>query len=304
MEKRKLIGIGVVSWLVFSAFLVWAMFFPSQGFLRSTASRAKSITTSYAKSVTGGILIAENIHKTRFSSGRIVYLLDDGIMYSRYFNRPIRIRGISGSLVWTSASGGLSLVLPALEMGPAMDDILAGCGAVQVTVEIDTLGYLLVTREDGALIRCDPGHGAGVSPFAKDATIEYGSVPIRLVNENRVSHLTFDGYTASGRLLDAKFAEIMTNGESRRDLFIAGEPVVEFQKSLTAGSPRYLGRFTAEGTRWETRLGSHENEIVRINHCFLRDKLLIILGNNNQSQTCAIAISVGTGKVQWEKRVE
>lgn len=304
MRNRKLIRIGVVGWLAFSAFMLWAMFFPSQGFLKSTASRARSVTISYAKSLTGGILIAERIHKTRFSSGRIVYLLADGTMYSRYSNRPEAIRGISGNLVWTSATNGLSLVLPTLEKGPKMKNIIAGCGVRPIEVEIDSLGYLLLTREDGALVTCDPGYGAGVSPFAKDGPIVYGSVSVRLISGNHVSHLTFDGDTASGRLLNAKFAETMTNGERRRNLFIAGEPVVEFQQCLTEGSPRYLGRYSAEGIRWETQLGSDENEIVRINRYFLRDKLLIILGDNNKSQTCAIAISVETGKVQWEKRVE
>lgn len=98
--------IGIVIWGFCACLMVWAMFFPSQWFLKSTAKRA-NITINYAKSLKDGILISERIDKTRFSSGRILYLLDDGTMHSRYFNKPVTIKGISGNLLWTSQGSSL-----------------------------------------------------------------------------------------------------------------------------------------------------------------------------------------------------
>src|SRR5690606_21046631 len=110
--------------------------------------------------------------------------------------------------------------------------------------------------------------------------------------------------TVSERLLDAKFAEIITRQGNRRNIFIEEEPFVEFQISLISASPRYLGRYTAEGKRWQTQLGNGKTTITQVYRYFLRDKQLIVLGYNQQKKTCAIAIDVKTGDVRWERNVE
>lgn len=265
--------IGIVIWGFCACLMVWAMFFPSQWFLKSTAKRA-NITINYAKSLKDGILISERIDKTRFSSGRILYLLDDGTMHSRYFSKPMTIKSISGNLLWTSQ--GSSLELPDLEPGPKMKSIISKCEAEPVQeVKVDSLGYLLITEKNGEIIRCNPGYGAGISPFKQESPIISGSLPVRLEKEKRTYYLTINGNRASGKLLEAKIAETIRNKDRRQYLFIEGEPLIEFQKSLRKGSARYLGRYSAEETRWETQLGSDENEIVRVNSYFLRDRIWV-----------------------------
>lgn len=294
--------IGIFIWGLCACMIVWAMFFPSQRLLKSTAKRA-SIAINYARSLKDGILISEEIDKTRFSSGRIVFLLDDGTLYSRYFNKSVRIRGVSGNLLWTSQ--GSSFELPSLQPGPEMKSIISKCGPGSVLkVQVDSLGYLLVTKDNGEIIKCNPGYGAGTSPFNKEFPIISGSLPVRLENEEGIYYLTISANRVSGKFLYAKIAETSTDQDRRQYIFIEGEPLIEFQKSLCKGSVRYLGRYSSKGTRWEIQLGSNENEVVRVNNYFLRNNLLIILGCNHKSQTRAVAITVETGKIQWEKKVE
>lgn len=279
------------------------MFFPSQWFLKYTAKRA-NITINYAESLKNGILISERIDKTRFSSGRMIYLLDDGTLYSRYFNQSISIKGISGNLVWTSASGGLSFVLPDFKKGLKIEDAVAQCGVIPIKIEIDTLGYLRVTTENGEVIPCNPKYGKRISPFAKEESFTYGSTPVELVEKNKINYLLFGKDTVSERLLDARFAEIITRQGNRRNIFIEEEPFVEFQTSLTPASPRYLGRYTAEGKRWQRQLGNGKTTITQVYRYFLGGKQLIILGYNQQKKTCAVAIDIETGNIRWEKNLE
>lgn len=298
-NKSRWIKIGIAAWLAFALFMVWAIFFPSQAFLQSMASRARSTTIVYVKGLESGILLAERINMTRFSTSRIVYLQDDGTMHSRYFNRPKYIRGVSGHLVWTTAPNGLSLELPKLEGGPMMNDVLETCGVQPVAVEIDSLGFLLATREDGETVRCNPGFGAGVAPFASDDPTVFGSLPARLTSGNRASHLMFNGDTASGRLLQAKFAETGTGRGGMRNLSINGEPLVEFHKSLNPGSPRYLGRYASNGKRWETSLGNGKSAITLVHSYHLRGNRVIVLGYNKKGRSCATAINLQEGVVNW-----
>lgn len=297
---RKATIIYVLFSLTFASVLVWGIFFPPQAFLRFQAGRARNTTTVYAERLTEGLLLAERMYMGRFSISRIVYIQDDGRMYSRYFNQPTtQVRGVSGRLVWSADPEEPALELPLLNKRPTMKEVIAKCGLHPIEIEVDALGYLQVMQEDGTVIACDPGYGTGVSPYPEAEKIRYGSMAVELAYEKRVAYLTFDGHIGSDRLLAAEFAEVSTGYGGRRRLFINGEPLIEFQRSLTKDSPRYLGRYSPSGKRWETLLGNGKNTIVLVHSYHLCGNQVIVLGYNKQGKSCAMAINLQDGLINW-----
>lgn len=314
MERKKkvkwhqnrgvLTGIGVGLCIAFFLFLLWAIFFPSQGYLRWTARRAAGSTLESSASLPEGVLIAENLAMGRYTNSRISFLLDDGTVYSRFLSGRKGVRGLSGRLVWTTASGGPSLILPELKDGPRMDAIIADCGLEPIEIYIDSMGYLQVTRADGEVVICDPGYGAGRQPQVEHPPLRYPATPVDLLRTGRVAHLLFDGERVSGKLLDARFAEIKTAWGGRRPLFLDEEPFVLFQRSLGEGAPVYLGRYTRQGKRWETVLGVSDTVLVNSTHCFLRRNHLLVLGYDKHQKSLAVAVEYAFGKVVWARRIE
>src|SRR5690606_37746049 len=160
---RALMIIGATLCLGWLAFFIWVAFFFSQAYMRFQSKSVKNASMRFAESRADGILLEEQIGHIKSHSGRISFLHDDGTVHARYFKRPISIIGISGNLVWTYYRDKPALVLPALEEGPTMGNVIANCVAEPIDVEVDELGYLLITKENGDVITCDPGYGTGTT---------------------------------------------------------------------------------------------------------------------------------------------
>jgi len=163
IRKAATIGTAFVS--MFVIFMVWAIFFPSQGYLKFTSKSVKSQTFEYGKSLNDGILISEQIAMGQYFISRISFLQDAGTMHVYYFNKPNSIRSISRNMVWTTNSYGASFVLPILKKEPLIQDVIASCGLEARDVKIDSLGYLQIMCEDCHTSLCDSGYGAETVPY-------------------------------------------------------------------------------------------------------------------------------------------
>ena len=245
----------------------------------------------------GGLVVHEIFSLSRGGEvGKITYVPADAHIRSTLMSRGYSVLGVTETLIWTSAPGRPSFVIPSLEEGPKQAEVLARCGvdAFEVTVPEGT-HRLRVTTRDGRTVYCNVD--GEISSQPPESGVLADTSNFTLVRRDARFALLRSGVVVAEGLLDARFPDFVPSGEGGGDLDTV---YVVHRRQLGSNVPLTLSRFGPDAEQWSIELGAERCGIVDAPRLASAEGRLLVVGTG-RSCSSAMALEPRSGRVLWSR---